>query len=321
MNVSFRQLKAFVLVARLGNFTRASEQLHLTQAGLSIMMRELETQLDCRLFDRTTRTVSLTPAGEKFFPAAMRAIGEIEAGAAQINAIGEKARSTLRLAATPLVSSNLLPAVWQSFRAQHPEVTVRLVDCELSRVHALVESGEADFGLGFFFDSARGIERTLLYSFELMRVAPMDQSGDHKKVGRTPRDQKKARVAEVGTVPWSALQDAPLISLPGDNPIQQLIETHLTKIGRGNEDRPTFGHFDTLIAMVAAGMGTAIIPSFAMLACRRHNVRTDLLSHPTISLGFYRITKRGRIKTPAMEDFTNTLISSLPSLINPAVQS
>ena len=65
MNITLRPLKAFTQTARLGSFTRAAEQMHITQAGLSIMMRELETQMGCRLFDRTTRLLSLTAAGEK----------------------------------------------------------------------------------------------------------------------------------------------------------------------------------------------------------------------------------------------------------------
>jgi DNA-binding transcriptional LysR family regulator len=317
MNLSFKQLKAFVLIARLGNFTRAAEHLHITQAGLSVMMRELEAQLDNRLFDRTTRSVSLTSAGEKFVPAALAAIEQLESTAAQISDMGEKARQTLRVAATPLVSSNLLPAVCRQLRVRHPEVTVRLTDCDLGQVHALVENGEVDCGLGFFFQAARGVERTLLCSFQLMRVAPFDNDIEDEQAPDIWKDANGSWQANVGTVPWSTLKNEPLISLPPENPIQKLVETHLAKIGRDNEDRLVFNHFDTLIAMVAAGIGTAIIPTFAMRACQRHRVRTDLLLQPEVSLGFHRITKRGRAKPPAMLDFSETLVSLLPGLVTP----
>lgn len=318
MNISSRQLKAFLLTARLGNFTRAAERMHITQAGLSVMMRELETQLDARLFDRTTRTVTLTGAGEKFLPAATRALEEIDAAAAQISAIGEKARHTLRIAATPLVSSNLLPAICRRFRADCPEVTIRLIDCDLKQVHALVDQGDVDMGLGFFFKAARGIERTLLQSFPLMHVTPSEEHDQLalKKVGAGGHARELGRV---GSAAWSALEHAPLIGLPPDNPIQQLVETHLAAIGRSNEEKLSFNYFETLIAMVAAGMGTSIVPSFALLACRRYQVQCDLLREPTVALGLYRITKRGRGKTPAMAKFTDTLISTLASLM--AVQA
>jgi DNA-binding transcriptional LysR family regulator len=299
MNISSRQLKAFLLTARLGNFTRAAEIMHITQAGLSVMMRELEVQLDARLFDRTTRTVTLTGAGEKFLPAAIRALDEIEDAAAQINAIGEKARHTLRIAATPFVASNLLPPICRQFRSSFPEVKIQLVDCALKQVHTLVESGEVDLGFGFFFKAARGIERTLLHSFQLMQVTP-DDGAPH---------------AGAGTASWSALSNATLIALPADNPIQQLVETHLAPIRPRHEEKSAFNYFETLIAMAASGMGTTILPSLAMLACQRYKVRCDLLVEPKVALGLYQISKRGRSKTPAMAEFTDTLISALPGLM------
>jgi DNA-binding transcriptional LysR family regulator len=299
MNYSFRQLKAFLLVSELGNFTRAAERMHITQAGLSVMMRELETQFGSRLFDRTTRNVGLTAAGERLLPAAQSAVEQLELAAATIGDIGLQARQTLRVAATPLVSSHLLPHVFGAFRRKHPHVNLQLQDDDLGRVHALVESGEADFGLGFFFKAERGIERTLLCSFSLMRVSPLG-------AGRAPRRQK------VGRANWDTLREECLIGLPRDNPIQQFVDNHLAKIGRANEDRACFRHFDTLIGMVEAGMGSTVIPSFALLACRHRQVATDILVEPEESLGFYRISKRGRAKPALMADFSDTLVSLLP---------
>ena len=110
MNLSTRQMRAFLHVARLGNFTRAAEQAHITQAGLSILIREMEKQLACRLFDRTTRVVTLTPAGRRLLPVVERLLTDLDDVAAQLGAEGDAARQTLRIAATPLVSSHLLPA-------------------------------------------------------------------------------------------------------------------------------------------------------------------------------------------------------------------
>jgi DNA-binding transcriptional LysR family regulator len=320
MNISSRQLKAFLLTARLGNFTRAAEVMHITQAGLSVMMRELEVQLDARLFDRTTRTVTLTSAGEKFLPAAIRALGEIEDAAVEINAIGEKARQTLRIAATPFVSSNLLPPICRRFRSAYPEVKIQLVDCALKQVHTLVESGEVDLGFGFFFKAARGLERTLLHSFRLMRVTPLEDAviggGDGSSGKGRGKGKAIGATGKPGIASWSALENATLIALPADNPIQQLVEKNLAAIRGRHEEKVTFNYFETLIAMAASGMGTAILPSLAMLACQRYKVQCDLLIKPEVSLGLYQISKRGRSKTPAMAEFTDTLISSLPGLMD-----
>jgi DNA-binding transcriptional LysR family regulator len=306
MNISLRQLKAFLQVARLGNFTRAAEHMHITQAGLSIMMRELEAQLDCRLFDRTTRNVSLTAAGEQFLPVAARTLEDLESSAAQLGAITARARQTLVVGATPLISSNVLPAVCQAFRIAHPEVNVRLVDTDRVQVQTLVEQGEVDFGLGAFFKPTAGIELTPLFPFRLMWISP----------GRnTPGSDQST-----GGMPWEALVEVQLLGLPAENRIQQFIENHLAAIGRAHEDRLTFNNFETLIAMVAAGVGTAIVPSYAMAACRRHGVRTALLDEPASPLDFYRITKRGRAAANAMAAFTESFIAAATNFDLPAAK-
>lgn len=300
MNLSTRQMRAFLHVARLGNFTRAAEQAHITQAGLSILVREMERQLGCRLFDRTTRVVSLTPAGRRLLPVVERLITDLDDVAAQLGAEGDEARQTLRIAATPLVSSHLLPQVFTTFRAAHPQVSLRLFDADLRDVEAMVAAGDADMGLGFFFKAAAGLERTPVGRFQLMRVAAAAAEAGEPLA--------------IGTAPWSALRTAELIGLPPGNPIQKEIDRHLAVIGRADAQRPAFNFFGTLISMVEAGFGTAVMPTFALAACRRHRVRTDVLVKPKVGLDFYRIAKRGAHETEAMQAFVATLEKALPAL-------
>jgi len=300
MNLSTRQMRAFLHVARIGNFTRAAEQAHITQAGLSILIREMEKQLGCRLFERTTRVVSLTPEGRRLLPVVERLMTDLDDVAAELGAAGDAARRTLRIAATPLVSSHLLPQVFSTFRAAHPQVSLRLFDADLRDVEAMVAAGDADMGLGFFFKAAPGLERTPVGRFQLMRVSRLDDDAD------VPPG--------VGTAPWSSLRGAELVGLPPGNPIQKVIDQHLATIGRADAQRPAFNFFGTLISMVEAGFGTAVMPTFALAACRRHRVRTDVLAKPKVGLDFYRITKRGAHETEAMQAFVATLVKALPEL-------
>lgn len=84
MNITSRQLRAFLLVAQHGCFSRAAERMFISQSGISIMVRELESQLGCRLFHRTTRTVKLTAFGSRFLPIATRSLSELESAAMNI---------------------------------------------------------------------------------------------------------------------------------------------------------------------------------------------------------------------------------------------
>ena len=302
MNLSMRQMRAFLHVARIGNFTRAAEAAHMTQAGLSTLVRELERQLGVRLFDRTTRMVALTAAGRRLLPVVERVVTELDDVAAHLEEAGDASRQTLRIAATPLVSSNLLPQVFARFRDSHPGVRLKLFDADLHDVEALVEAGEADMGLGFFFKSAPGIERMAVGNFQLMRVSA------------PAADDAAGPSGLSGSVPWSTLRTVDLIGLPPNNPIQQVVERELARIGRGNEERAVFNFFETLISMVEAGFGTAVMPTFARTACRRHRVSTDVLVKPKVGLDFYRISRRGIGETEGMQAFTKTLVGALPAL-------
>jgi DNA-binding transcriptional LysR family regulator len=292
-------MRAFLHVAHIGNFTRAAEQAHMTQAGLSTLVREMERQLGCRLFDRTTRMVSLTPAGRRLLPVVERVVTDLDDVTARLGSDGDEARQTLRIAATPLVSSHLLPQVFHRFRDGHPKVTLKLFDADLRDVEAMVTGGEADMGLGFFFKAAPGLERRAVGRFHLMRVAP-----------GAPEEDSQA----IGTAPWSALRSTELLGLPPSNPIQRVIDGHLATIGMADAQRPAFNFFGTLISMVESGFGTAVMPTFALAACRRHRVRTDVLVKPRVELDFYRITKRGSHETETMQAFCETLVRALPEL-------
>jgi DNA-binding transcriptional LysR family regulator len=299
MNLSVRQMRAFLHVARIGNFTRAAEQAHMTQAGLSTLVREMERQLGCRLFDRTTRMVSLTAAGRRLLPVVERVVTDLDDVTARLGIEGDEARQTLRIAATPLVSSNLLPQVFHQFRESHPQVNLKLFDADLRDVEEMVVSGEADMGLGFFFKAAPGLERTPVGRFHLMRVVAAES---------------EQASSATGAVPWSSLRSAELIGLPQSNPIQKVIDVHLGAIGKADAQRPAFNFFGTLISMVEAGFGTAVMPTFALAACRRHRVRIDVLVKPKVGMDFYRITKRGTQESEAMHAFAGTLAKALPAL-------
>src|SRR5688500_4519878 len=144
MNVTLRQLRAFVLVARLGSFTRAAQAMHVTQSALSLLVRELEGAVNTRLFDRTTRAVALTAAGSEFFPQAQRILSELESALAGVDKFLAKEHGTVVVAAPLLLSSVYLPPILAGFRAKYPGIQVMLQDTLPTQVLPQVSSGQAD---------------------------------------------------------------------------------------------------------------------------------------------------------------------------------
>src|SRR5213593_1785780 len=194
MNITSRQLKAFLLTAQHQSFSRAAEQLFITQSGMSVLVRELEAQLGFRLFDRTTRRVTLTEFGVKFLPIADRSLLELEAAAANIGRSATEADRHLSIGATPLVAAGLLPPAIAEYAKRKPELQIRVYDADRPRLIEMVQSGEIDVGLTAF-----------------QHAAPGDLG---------PR------------VRWLDIAARKFVGSPPDAPVQELIDEHMRRVGR-----------------------------------------------------------------------------------------
>src|SRR5688500_7867710 len=152
MNIPSRQLKAFLLTARHQSFSRAAEQLFITQSGMSVLIRELEEQLGFRLFDRTTRRVTLTEFGHRFLPIADRSLLELEAAAQNIGRSASAANRRRAGGAMPLIAGRLLPGAIGEFARRDPGLDIVLHDGERNRLVPMVSSGELDAAIGCFLE-------------------------------------------------------------------------------------------------------------------------------------------------------------------------
>jgi DNA-binding transcriptional LysR family regulator len=296
MNVSLRQLRAFVAVAHTGSFTRAAEQLHITQAGLSAMVRELETQLGCRLFDRTTRSVALTRAGVTFRESAERALAEIDRAAQAIGRLQEEGRTRLVIGTTPVLSSSLLPQVCERLAAVEPDVQVVVRDLDRRAIQSGVEAGELDAGYGVFLDVASGIRRVPLLDIPMIAVRASGAA-----------DIRRSSVA----MEWRDFTDLPLVCLPADNPVQRLVDAQLSASEVLPVERHEFENMHTVLAMSEAGMGYSILPAFIQPSAQRYRVASHPLTRPRVTCEFYEITKKGRQVNWTVARFTACLKEAL----------
>lgn len=288
MNVSSRQLLAFLEICKWQSFAKAADNIPMSPSGVSMLVKDLEEQVGARLFERTTRSITLTEAARRLQPVAERIVNELRMLDAVIGGTEAAVRSRLDVAATPMVSATLLPRVIHNFAETHPDVRVNLTDVDVNAVRRRVMEEEADIGLGFFIKPAAGLLRQPLCKFRLMRISPP---------GSGPGGLGSSR-------PWSSLDGLPLISLPTDNPIQTLIEKHLS---RPHEERPRMNLIGTLIGMVHAGHGHAVIPSFALEECLRHGLNIAMLVDPVAHLDLYLVSRRGASMKHAARDFAESL--------------
>jgi DNA-binding transcriptional LysR family regulator len=290
MDFTSRQFRAFLLVAEHRSFSRAAEALYITPSGLSVLIRELELQLGFRLFDRTTRHVGLTKYGSELLGVVRQSLERVDATVSRIGRSATQANLSLSVAAPPLIAANVLPEAIKEFRSHRPGLDIRVFDVGGDALTRLVEDGRVDMSLGGFFKPRLGIRRTPLFRFSLMVIRPDSDLGLHR-----------------ASTTWSALKGEPLISLVPDNLVQDFIDKHLARAHVVVHPRATFNYLDTMIAMVEAGEGVAIIPSFALPACRNRKVMMSKLINPVVNVDFCRISLRGKRLPPGADDFTSFL--------------
>ena len=291
MEVSTRQLRAFRLAAQHHNFTRAAEALFITPSGFSVLIKELESRVGFRLFDRTTRHVELTPHGRELLAVIQRSLEELDVAIASIGRSAKRNQQSVALGTTPLVAANILPPAIREFRKQRPDVRIQLFDADLPTLIQMVETGKLDMSLGIF-KAMPDVRREPFFRFSLM-------------VARAAKDDIQPR----RTSTWSSLDGETLISLSPGHPHQQLIDKHLAQAGVKVQIGSTVNLLDTQIALVEAEEGIAVIPSFGMPACRNRKVVMSQLINPVVRFDFHMISRRGRELPPGAVEFTSFLKS------------
>jgi DNA-binding transcriptional LysR family regulator len=141
-----RLLRAFVAVAEELNFTRAAQRLHLAQQALSAQIQQLETRVGERLFDRTTRSVVLTDAGERLLPHARAVLVALDAGLGELEATRRAARAILRVG---LATTAVIPLVGETLRhfaEDHPDIHLAVSNHGMIDPSADLRAGTVDVG-------------------------------------------------------------------------------------------------------------------------------------------------------------------------------
>jgi DNA-binding transcriptional LysR family regulator len=290
MNITFRQLRAFSAVAAFGSFTRASEQLHLTQSAISNLVRELEAELGIRLFDRTTRRVELTHAGREFRGSAEKLIADLDHTARNTHELVERKRGRLIVAAPPFLAASLLPQVMAAFRRDFPGISVVLLDVPTDQIVARVTSGEADIGVGTFTTEDEGLTRTPIARDTLMLFCPR---GHPLASRRRPR--------------WRDLKGYPVITLTRESGIRPLVMHGFDAAGIAVQPAYEVWQITSALGLVDAELGVGVLPAYATTTSRFLRVTARPLHGPSVSRDVEVIARRGRSLPPATDEFIGLL--------------
>jgi DNA-binding transcriptional LysR family regulator len=170
--ISLPLLRYVSATARLGSFTAAARECGVAQPTVSTATFELEEALGARLFERTTRKVSLTPAGSKLLPLIDGVLGAVKDLEREAEALRAPARKLLRIGFSPLLGARRLDLVFEPFRVRHPEVELIYKECSSGDMEARLDAGAVDVVCGVRLARARNRGRRILYREGLRWIGP-----------------------------------------------------------------------------------------------------------------------------------------------------
>lgn len=275
------QLGYFIEIARQRSFTRAAERLHMAQPALSQQMKNLEAELGTALFIRGRKEVQLTAAGKAFLPRAEALLTQAEAAKAVVSDVAQLRGGKLIIAAIPSMSACLLPEVIGSFSRLHRKVELQLIEDSSERVAASVESGLADVGFLQLPASKAAFEARTIITEPFVLLAA-----------------KSHALAKLKDVTLKQLAAESFIFYKG-----RARDTALEACRKADfEPRVACesGELETVRALVAAGLGLAVVPQLAVGNLPR-TIQAITIREPKMQRQIAAVWQKGSVLSPAAQ--------------------
>lgn len=296
-NVTMKQLRAFATVARERSFTRAASKLNLSQSALTIAVKQLEAEVELKLFDRTTRSVHLTYSGEMFLPKVERMMRDLARSLDDLGAVAGREKGLVHAAAAAsFICCVLAPTVSKLHRRYHG-IHVKLLNMPDNLVKRVSEE-EIDFGVTNISSIPDDLESFHLLSDVFGVVFPATHWLAH----------------QTGPLCWSELEGESFVVMPEGTMTHEIIESeaevaHL--LGRPSCEASSIF---AIAALIRADMGIAVVPAQAALAITREGLFYRPLRNPSLQRSLSLIKRRGRSLSPAAVEVLGYMMDELEAL-------
>lgn len=280
-----KQIRSFLAITRAGSFTRAAEEVGLSQPALTVQIHQLEETLGVKLFDRDKRQVRLTSAGKKLLAPLERVLIDIEAVINTGQDLAACKRGSVVLAALPSLSASLLPHAVRKFREEHPSVDILVHDVVADRIVQMVKGEEVEFGLGPRLTPDRAVTVEDFLTDRLCAFYPEDH----------PLSQ--------GSLSISRLAEYPLILTGRSSSVRIMFERALARERTAIQIASESNYMSTALGMVRAGLGVAILPASAAETGSTAGLSYRPVRAPWQMRKIGIIRKAGSSLSPACEHF------------------
>lgn len=290
---TLRQMEGFLLAAELKSFSRAAEAMRITQSAFSQLIRELENSLGVRLFDRTTRHVNLTAAGEAMAKRMGGAIDVIDDACEEARAIARIESGHLTMGTLSSLAAGLVTRALGQMRRAFPGVSVTLQEAGNDEIVSRVDRGALDLAVCAWIEDAPSLSFQPLFDDELVVLLPLD----HPK-------------ASASQLLWADLEQdglvLPLRLSSTYRAISEAIRTHGVSIKVEYE----MATLSTGLSMVRNGFGLLFVSRIITQEMNMEGLRALRIEEPPVrKIGVYR--RADRSPSPAAVKFEELLRSEV----------
>lgn len=288
-------LQAMVAVVEQGGFRAAATALHLSQPALSRRIGKLEQALNVQLFERSTRRVALTLVGREFFAKAVEILDGVERSLHKISDISLTHFGQVTIACVPSVAHHFLPPILQRFHVALPGIRIRVADEGAHDVLNIVARGDADFGVNFLGLNEVGIDfEPIIRERFVLACLP-----DHP-------------LARQRSVNWDDIGKYSYMTVAKSSGNRKMLDDAMAPAERRPPSFMEVRHVSTLLEMVAAGLGVAVVPQLSVPA--GGVLCTVPLADPGIERTLGIIRRSGRVFAPAAQHLYEALKEALVAL-------
>ncbi|OUS23158.1 hypothetical protein A9R01_16820 ['Osedax' symbiont bacterium Rs2_46_30_T18] len=284
-NISIRHLRAFVEIANLASFTRAANQLNVTQSTLTANIKQLEQQAGLILFDRTTRQVTLTKEGKRFFPVAKRLITDFSLALDDLQAGAEQQRGHIIISTSPTGNSILVPELIKRYNIAHPKIDISIYEAGASEIEQQVLSKFADFGIGGNHTQDAQLEYQPILQDQYGAIMPADHP-----------------LAEASSLTWKQLRGEKMLHLSQDNGIRSELELlNKQNVIHYQSSVPTIeaSNPNGLGALIRKKVGIAILPALASQVLAFGGLKFVPLTTPVRARALFIVRRKDYTLSPA----------------------
>lgn len=280
--MELKDLHYFTEVATYGSFTKAAASTFISQPTLSKSIKKLESELKVELFERSTRSLMLTDAGEIVLQQARKILGATDELSILLDDLINLPTGKIKIGVPPLIGTLFFPAIAKAFKQQYSQVSLDLIELGAKRIEQLVDEGQVDIGIIVIPTDDSKFDITPFIKEEFMLYT-----------------NTKHKLAALKEVPLQQLSEESFIVFNREFALHELIIRECQKAGFQPNIAYESSQWDLITELVGAELGITLLPKSIYRKMDHDTIQMiKLTSPPMWELGF--ITKKDRYQSFAV---------------------